>query len=132
MPSPPRWCVTWKLFPSSRKNAPPAKKMIPTSRVTPSNFVSIIVRRERVQDYFELDAESPYMLLVAPVKKELRREVSPDVKGFDRLKEIRSTLPAITHVDYSVRIQTMEPQGNPLLYDLLLRGSSRRPAAACW
>jgi carbamoyltransferase len=106
--------------------------MIPTSRVTPSNFVSIIVRRERVQDYFELDAESPYMLLVAPVKKELRREVSPDVKGFDRLKEIRSTLPAITHVDYSVRIQTMEPQGNPLLYDLLLCGSSRRPAAACW
>jgi predicted NodU family carbamoyl transferase len=97
------------------------KKMIPTSRVTPSNFVSIIVRHERVQDHFELDVESPYMLRVAPVKKELCREVSPDVKGFDRLKEIRSTLPAITHVDYSARIQTMERQGNPLLYDLLLR-----------
>jgi carbamoyltransferase len=80
-----------------------------------------IVRRERVADYFELDVESPYMLLVAPVKKELRREVSSEVKGLDRLKEIRSTLPAITHVDYSARIQTVEREGHPLLYDLLLR-----------
>jgi carbamoyltransferase len=74
-----------------------------------------------VADYFELDVESPYMLLVAPVKKELRREVSSEVKGLDRLKEIRSTLPAITHVDYSARIQTVEREGHPLLYDLLLR-----------
>ncbi|HZL77485.1 MAG TPA: carbamoyltransferase [Candidatus Limnocylindrales bacterium] len=80
-----------------------------------------IVRRERVADYFELNVESPYMLLVAPVKKELCREVSPEVKGLDRLKEIRSTLPAITHVDYSARIQTVEREGHPLLYDLLLR-----------
>jgi carbamoyltransferase len=80
-----------------------------------------IVRRERVADYFELDTESPYMLLVAPVKKELRREVSTEGKGLDRLKEIRSTLPAITHVDYSARIQTVEREDNPLLYDLLLR-----------
>src|SRR5450756_1064795 len=80
-----------------------------------------IVRRERVADYFELEVESPYMLLVAPVKRELCREVSPEVKGLDRLKEIRSTLPAITHVDYSARIQTVERAGNPLLYDLLLR-----------
>jgi carbamoyltransferase len=80
-----------------------------------------IVRRERVADYFELDVASPYMLLVAPVKKELCREVSTEIKGLDRLKEIRSTLPAITHVDYSARIQTVEREGNPLLYDLLLR-----------
>jgi len=80
-----------------------------------------MVRRERVADYFELDCDSPYMLLVAPVKKELRREVSPEINGLDRLKEIRSTLPAITHVDYSARIQTVERDGNPLLYDLLLR-----------
>ena len=80
-----------------------------------------IVRRERVADYFELDVESPYMLLVAPVKKDLCRVVSPEIKGFDRLKEIRSVLPAITHVDYSARIQTVEREGNPLLYDLLLR-----------
>ena len=80
-----------------------------------------IVRRERAADYFELDVASPYMLLVTPVKKELRRAVSPEIKGLDRLKEIRSTLPAITHVDYSARIQTVERAGNPLLYDLLLR-----------
>ncbi len=80
-----------------------------------------IVRRERVADYFDLDVESRYMLLVAPVKKELCREVSPGVKGLDRLNSIRSTLPAITHVDYSARIQTVEREGNPLLYDLLLR-----------
>ncbi len=80
-----------------------------------------IVRRDRVADYFELDVESPYMLLVAPVKKELCRAVSPAIKGLDRLKEIRSTLPAITHVDYSARIQTVERAGNPLLYDLLSR-----------
>ncbi len=80
-----------------------------------------IVRRERVKDYFELDVRSPYMLLVAPIKTELRRQVSPAVKGLDQLKEVRSTLPAITHVDYSARIQTVERDGNPLLYDLLLR-----------
>jgi carbamoyltransferase len=80
-----------------------------------------IVRRERVVDYFELDCDSPYMLLVAPVKKELCRAVSPEIKGLDRLKEIRSTLPAITHVDYSARIQTVAREGNPLLYDLLQR-----------
>jgi len=80
-----------------------------------------MVRRERVADYFELDAASPYMLVVAPVKKALCREVPPEVKGFDRLREIRSTLPAVTHVDYSARIQTVERTGNPLLYDLLLR-----------
>ena len=79
-----------------------------------------IVRLERVADYFELDVASPYMLLVAPVKRELCREVPSGVKGLDRLKEIRSTLPAITHVDYSARIQTVERAGNPLLYDLLL------------
>ena len=80
-----------------------------------------IVRRERVADYFEMDADSPYMLLVAPIKKELRRDVPPSINGFDRLKEIRSTLPAITHVDYSARIQTVSRDNNPLLYDLLLR-----------
>ncbi|HTV40348.1 MAG TPA: carbamoyltransferase [Candidatus Sulfotelmatobacter sp.] len=80
-----------------------------------------IVRRERVADYFELDADSPYMLLVAPVKRELRRDVPPAINGFEQLKEIRSTLPAITHVDYSARIQTVSPESNPLLHNLLLR-----------
>jgi carbamoyltransferase len=80
-----------------------------------------IVRRERVANYFELETGSPYMLLVAPVKKELCRTVAPEIQGFDRLKETRSSLPAITHVDYSARIQTVEREGNPLLYELLLR-----------
>jgi carbamoyltransferase len=80
-----------------------------------------IVRRERVADYFELDADSPYMLLVAPVKKELRKPLPTDVSGIDLLKAERSTLPAVTHVDYSARIQTVSRGGNPLLYDLLLR-----------
>ena len=79
-----------------------------------------IVRRERVGDYFELDVESPYMLLVAPIKNELRRPLPENVKGLDLLKATRSTLPAITHVDYSARIQTVERQDNPLLYELLL------------
>ena len=80
-----------------------------------------IVRRERVADYFELDVESPYMLLVAPVKKELRKPLPANVTGLDLLKAERSTLPAITHVDYSARIQTVSRAGNPRLYDLLLR-----------
>jgi len=80
-----------------------------------------IVRRERVADYFELDVESPYMLLVAPVKKELRKPLPANVTGLDLLKAERSTLPAISHVDYSARIQTVEREGNPLLHDLLLR-----------
>jgi carbamoyltransferase len=80
-----------------------------------------VVRRERATDYFDLDVESPYMLLVAPVKTELRLPTVPGIQGFDLLKQARSTIPAVTHVDYSARIQTVERDGNPLLYDLLLR-----------
>jgi carbamoyltransferase len=80
-----------------------------------------VVLLERVNDYFELDAGSPYMLLVAPVKEELRKFPKADVNGFDRLKIGHSTLPAVTHVDYSARIQTVSREANPLLYDLLLR-----------
>ncbi len=80
-----------------------------------------VVRRERVADYFELDEESPYMLLVAPVRTELRKPVPSDSRGFDRLKQQRSTIPAVTHVDFSARIQTVTRETNPRLYDLLLR-----------
>jgi carbamoyltransferase len=80
-----------------------------------------IVRRERVADYFELDVESPYMLLVAPVKAALCHPLPEGVTGFDLLKENRSTLPAITHVDHSARIQTVGRGQHPLLYDLLMR-----------
>jgi carbamoyltransferase len=80
-----------------------------------------IVRREKVSEYFELTDESPYMLLVAGLKEELRRPLPEDVSGLDLLKAERSTLPAITHVDYSARIQTVAREDNPLLYELLLR-----------
>jgi carbamoyltransferase len=80
-----------------------------------------IVRRERVADYFELETDSPYMLLVAPIRTELRRALPANLSGIDLLKTERSTLPAVTHVDYSARIQTVSREGNPLLYDLLLR-----------
>ena len=80
-----------------------------------------IVLRERVSDYFDLEVESPYMLLVAPVKTELRQPLPAGVKGLDLLKHPRSSLPAITHVDYSARIQTVDRVDNPLLHELLLR-----------
>jgi carbamoyltransferase len=80
-----------------------------------------VVRRERVADYFELDVESPYMLLVASIRHDLRRPVPAGINGLALLKEIRSTLPAVTHVDYSARIQTVNQTDNPLLYELLLK-----------
>ncbi|HTL58799.1 MAG TPA: carbamoyltransferase [Candidatus Limnocylindrales bacterium] len=80
-----------------------------------------VVLRERVADYFELDVDSPYMLLVAPVRPELRIPLTGDVTGLNLLKEKRSSLPAITHVDYSARIQTLSRNDNPLLYDLIIK-----------
>ncbi len=79
------------------------------------------VRRERVGAYFELDTDSPYMLLVAPVRAGLRRPVPPDLRGLDLLKAERSTLPAVTHVDFSARIQTVDATRFPLLHELLRR-----------
>jgi len=78
-----------------------------------------VVRLERANDYFELDDESPYMLLVAPVKKALCLPVTGALKGFDRLNEARSTIPAVTHVDFSARIQTVTRDQHSLLYRLL-------------
>jgi len=80
-----------------------------------------VVRLERVHDYFDLDVESPYMLLVAPIKVELRSPLPAGVRGLGLLREKRSTLPAITHVDYSARIQTVTQTDSPLIYELLLR-----------
>jgi carbamoyltransferase len=75
-----------------------------------------------VGEYFELDRESPYMLIVAPVKESRRRVLSEDEKalvGIDRLNTLRSDLPSITHVDYSARVQTVHEATNPR-FDALL------------
>lgn len=78
------------------------------------------VLRSRVAEVFELDGDSPYMLLVAPIRKELRLPVD-EAAGLDRLKQKRSTLPAVTHVDFSARVQTVAPEQNALFHALLER-----------
>jgi len=80
------------------------------------------VLRDRVQDYFEMNCDSPYMLLVAPVKKERQIPMTQDQEqlwGIDKLNVPRSDLPAITHVDYSARVQTVSRDTNPDYYDLI-------------
>jgi hypothetical protein len=80
------------------------------------------VLRERVSDWFELDVDSPYMLLVAPVRKE--RQIPMDAAagqlwGIEKLNVPRSDIPAVTHIDYSARIQTVSRDTNPDYYDLI-------------
>lgn len=80
------------------------------------------VLRERVSEYFEMDADSPYMLLVAPVAEKRRRAVQPDQQklwGIDLLNVPKSDIPAVTHVDYSARVQTVSSDTNPRYYQLL-------------
>lgn len=80
------------------------------------------VLAEKVSDWFELDRESPYMLLVADVKSEKQRVMSDEEKklwGIEKLNIIRSEIPAVTHVDYSARIQTVHKDDNPLYHDLI-------------
>jgi carbamoyltransferase len=86
------------------------------------------VLAERVSDFFELDRPSPYMLLVAPVKESLHipmTEEQQQLFGIEKLNVKRSELPAITHVDYSARVQTVHPQTNPRYYQLLQAFNAR-------
>jgi len=82
------------------------------------------VLREDVADWFDLADDSPYMLLVADVLKHLRREMTEEEQslfGIDKLNVPRSTIPAVTHVDYSARIQTVHRETNPRYHALLTR-----------
>ena len=77
---------------------------------------------ENVKQYFEIDRESPYMLLVAPVKRDICRELTDEEKklsGIAKLQVVRSTIPAITHVDYSARLQTVNSKDNPLYHAMI-------------
>jgi carbamoyltransferase len=80
------------------------------------------VQAEKVSDWFEMDSQSPYMLLVAPIREDKRIALTEEQKklfGIDLLNVPRSQLPSITHVDYSARVQTVTPDHNPRFYNLL-------------
>ena len=86
------------------------------------------VLREDMADWFDLDCDSPYMLLVAEVAGRRRRELSDEeraLSGIDKLKAPRSDIPAVTHVDYSARIQSVHAHRNPRFHALLTRFKER-------
>lgn len=80
-----------------------------------------IVLRDRAAEYFDIreDQDSPYMLIVAPVREERRKDVGEKLFGIDQLKQLRSDIPAVTHVDYSARLQTVDERRNPRLAKLM-------------
>ncbi|NQS99170.1 MAG: carbamoyltransferase [candidate division Zixibacteria bacterium] len=80
------------------------------------------ILRERVSNYFEMEVESPYMLLVAPIKEDKRVPMTEEQQklfGIDKLNVPRSEVPAITHIDYSARVQTVSREDNPEYYDMI-------------
>jgi carbamoyltransferase len=82
------------------------------------------VLAEKTAELFELNGESPYMLLVARVRKEICRNVTDEEErlcGLDKLRVVRSTIPAVTHVDYSARIQTVNAEDNPLYHRMIAK-----------
>ena len=82
------------------------------------------VLAEEAQNWFDTTSNSPYMLLVSPIKLEHRCKTEKKIgrqDGIDRVNEVRSSVPAITHIDYSARLQTVHKETNPLFYRLLFR-----------
>ena len=93
------------------------------------------VLRERVSDWFELDSDSPYMLLVADVVKSRRRKMTAEENelfGIDKLNVPRSEIPAVTHVDYSARIQTVHQRHQPALSRACCPRSNARRVVRSW
>ena len=90
------------------------------------------VLAERVSDYFDLDRPSPYMLLVAPIKENLHIPMTQEQQqlfGIEKLNIPRSQIPAVTHVDYSARIQTVHKKTNPRYYELIRHFEARTGCA---
>ena len=82
------------------------------------------VRADNISEYFDIDRESPYMLLVADVIKDKQSPITKDESsyfGLEKLNVIRSDIPAVTHVDYSARIQSVNKDTNPRYYELLTK-----------
>ncbi|KUI23445.1 hypothetical protein AU193_01490 [Mycobacterium sp. GA-1285] len=79
------------------------------------------VLEERAKDYFDLDIPSPYMLLVSPVRDEIRTNASTNGSDdlFSEVNQVRSSIPAVTHVDYSARVQTVSRETNPFYHNVL-------------
>lgn len=77
------------------------------------------VLEEHVSEYFEFEGESPYMLMVAPVNDQRIHKNLEEKLGFEKLYQLRSELPAITHVDYSARVQTVNKKTNPRYHALI-------------
>jgi carbamoyltransferase len=82
-----------------------------------------VVLAERASDIFEIDGESPYMLKTFAVRRDQRREFPADEATdiYRRVQQVRSTVPAVTHVDHSARVQTVDQGRNPFLHDVLTR-----------
>src|SRR5438445_1871849 len=90
------------------------------------------VLRERVSDYFQMNCDSPYMLLVAPVLEKRRLPFDPGQKelwGIDLLNVPRSDIPSVTHIDYSARIQTVHAETNPRYHRLVKAFESKTGCA---